>query len=96
MIAAARAGEYWRRLAFWELAELAEASLRRDSKDRAAILAVVWNAHAKKRSQVKTPQDFDAFAVMDKRASLKKIRDKYAPAETLADFIKRNQGEAKK
>ena len=96
MIAAARAGAYWRRLSFWELAELAEASLRRDSKDRAAILAVVWNAHAKKRSQVKTPQDFDAFAVMDKRASLKKIRDKYARAETLADFIKRNQGEAKK
>lgn len=96
MIAAARAGEYWRRLSFWELAELAEASLRRDSKDRAAILAVVWNAHARKRSQVKTPQDFDAFAVMDKRASLKRIRDKYAPAETLADFIKRNQGEPKK
>lgn len=89
-------GAYWRRLAFWELAELAEASLRRDSKDRAAILAVVWNAHAKKRSQVKTPQDFDPFAVMDKRASLKRIRDKYAPAETLADFIKRNQGEPKK
>lgn len=96
MIAAARAGEYWRRLSFWELAELAEASLRRDSKDRAAILAVVWNAHAKKRSQIKSPQDFDPFEVMDKRASLKRIRDKYAPAETLADFIKRNQGEAKK
>ena len=75
---------------------MAEASLRRDSKDRAAILAVVWNAHAKKRSQVKSPQDFDPFEVMDKRASLKRIRDKYAPAETLADFIKRNQGEPKK
>lgn len=96
MIAAARAGAYWRRLAFWELAELAEASLRRDSKDRAAILAVVWNAHAKKRSQVKTPQDFDPFEVMDKRESLRKIRDKYARSETLAEFIKRNQGEAKK
>ena len=96
MIAAARAGAYWRRLSFWELAELAEASLRRDSKVRAAILAVVWNAHAKKRSQVKSPQDFDPFEVMDKRASLKRIRDKYAPAETLADFIKRNQGEPKK
>lgn len=56
----------------------------------------MWNAHAKKRSQVKSPQDFDAFAVMDKKESLKRLRDKYAPAETLADFIKRNQGESKK
>lgn len=96
MIAAARAGDYWRRLSFWELAELAEASLRRDSKDRAAILAVVWNVHAKKRSQVKAPQDFDPFEVMDKRESLKRLREKYAQVETLADFIKRNQGELKK
>lgn len=75
---------------------MAEGALRRDSKDRAAVLAVVWNVHAKKRSQVKTPQDFDPFEVMDKRESLKRLREKYAPAETLADFIKRNQGEPKR
>lgn len=56
----------------------------------------MWNAHAKKRSQVKTPQDFDPFEVMDKRESLKRLREKYAQGETLADFIKRNQGELKK
>ena len=96
MIAAAGAGQFWRGLTFWELAALAEAGLRREASSRAVLLSVIWNAHAKKRSQVKTPQEFDPFEVMERREAAERLREKYAPEETLQEFIDRNQGDGRK
>ncbi len=96
LIAAARAGRYWRELTFWELSTLAEANLRREASSRAVLYAVIWNAHARTRSQVKSPQEFDPFAVMERRAAAERLRDKYARRETLQEFIKRNQGDGSK
>lgn len=92
MIDAADAGAFWRSLTLWQLVELATNRTRRRSSERAQIMTVIWNAHARKRSQAKRVTDFDPIAKAESKAAAARFRREHADqAETLAQFIERNQ-----
>lgn len=92
LISAANAGGFYRSLQLWELQALAIASLKQQAAQQSALLCMMWNVHARKRSQIKEPKDFNAFALADKQAQLERLRRKYKPKQSLSDFIKEHQG----
>ena len=92
LITAANAGGYYRRLQLWELQALAVASLKQQAAQQSALLCMIWNAHARKRSQIKEPRDFNAFALADKQAQLERLRRKYKGKQSLSEFINEQQG----
>ena len=91
LISAANAGGYYRRLQLWELQALAVANLKQQATQQSAILCMIWNAHARKRSQIKEPKDFNAFALLDKQQQLERLRRKYKKNQSLSEFINENQ-----
>ena len=92
LITAANAGGFYRQLQLWELQALAVANLKQQAAQQSAILCMIWNAHARKRSQIKEPKDFNAFALADKQAQLERLRRKYKGKQSLSEFIKEHQG----
>ena len=92
LITAANAGGYYRTLQLWELQSLAVANLKQQAAQQSALLCMMWNVHARKRSQIKEPRDFNAFALADKQAQLERLRRKYKGKQSLSDFIKEHQG----
>ena len=92
LIAAANAGGFYRTLQLWELQSLAVANLKQEAAKQSALLCMMWNVHARKRSQIKEPRDFNAFALADKQAQLERLRRKYKGKQSLSDFIKEHQG----
>ena len=92
LITAANAGGFYRTLQLWELQSLAVASLKQQAAQQSALLCMIWNAHARKRSQIKSPGDFNAFALADKQAQLERLRRKYKRNQSLSEFIKEHQG----
>ena len=91
LITAAKAGGFYKRLQLWELQALAVANLKQQAAQQSAILCMIWNAHARKRSQIKEPRDFNAFALADKQAQLERLRRKYQKNKSLSEFINENQ-----
>ena len=91
LITAANAGGYYRRLQLWELQALAVASLKQQAAQQSALLCMLWNVHARKRSQIREPKDFNAFALADKQAQLERLRRKYKGKQSLSEFINANQ-----
>ena len=91
LITAANAGEYYKRLQLWELQALAVANLKQQAAQQSALLCMMWNVHARKRSQIKEPKDFNAFALADKQAQLEALRRKYQKNKSLSEFINENQ-----
>lgn len=92
LISAANAGGFYRRLQLWELQALAVANLKQEAAKQSALLCMLWNVHARKRSQIKEPKDFNAFALADKQAQLERLRRKYKGNQSLSEFIKEHQG----
>ena len=92
LITAANAGGYYRRLQLWELQALAVANLKQQAAQQSALLCMIWNVHARKRSQIKEPRDFNAFALLDKQQQLERLRRKYKGNQTLSEFINEQQG----
>ena len=92
LVTAANAGGYYRRLQLWELQALAVANLKQQAAQQSALLCMMWNVHARKRSQIKEPRDFNAFALADKQAQLERLRRKYKGKQSLSEFIKEHQG----
>ena len=92
LISAANAGGYYRTLQLWELQSLAVANLKQQAAQQSALLCMMWNVHARKRSQIKEPRDFNAFALADKQAQLERLRRKYKGKQSLSEFIKEHQG----
>ena len=92
LITAANAGGFYRRLQLWELQALAVANLKQQAAQQSAILCMIWNAHARKRSQIKEPRDFNAFILAEKKERLDALRRKYKGKQSLSDFIKEHQG----
>ena len=92
LVSAANAGGFYRRLQLWELQTLAVANLKQQAAQQSALLCMIWNAHARKRSQIKEPKDFNAFALADKQQQLERLRRKYQKNKSLSDFIKEHQG----
>lgn len=91
LISAANAGGFYRALQLWELQALAVANLKQQAAQQSALLCMMWNVHARKRSQIKEPKDFNAFALADKQAQLERLRRKYKKNQSLSDFINENQ-----
>ena len=91
LISAANAGGFYRRLQLWELQALAVANLKQQAAQQSALLCMMWNVHARKRSQIREPRDFNAFALADKQAQLERLRRKYKPKQSLSEFINENQ-----
>ena len=91
LITAANAGGYYRTLQLWELQSLAVANLKQQAAQQSALLCMMWNVHARKRSQIKEPKDFNAFALADKQAQLERLRRKYQKNKSLSEFINENQ-----
>ena len=91
LISAANAGGFYRRLQLWELQALAVANLKQEAAKQSALLCMLWNVHARKRSQIKEPKDFNAFALADKQQQLDKLRRKYQKNKSLSEFINENQ-----
>lgn len=91
LISAANAGGYYRRLQLWELQALAVANLKQQAAQQSAILCMIWNAHARKRSQIKEPRDFNAFMLAEKKERLDALRRKYQKNKSLSEFINENQ-----
>ena len=91
LITAANAGAFYRRLQLWELQALAVANLKQQAAQQSALLCMMWNVHARKRSQIKEPKDFNAFALADKQAQLERLRRKYKKNQSLSEFINENQ-----
>ena len=91
LITAANAGGFYRRLQLWELQALAVANLKQQAAQQSALLCMMWNVHARKRSQIKEPKDFNAFALADKQAQLERLRRKYQKNKSLSEFINENQ-----
>ena len=91
LVTAANAGGFYRQLQLWELQALAVANLKQQAAQQSAILCMIWNAHARKRSQIKEPKDFNAFALADKQAQLERLRRKYQKNKSLSEFINENQ-----
>ena len=92
LITAANAGGFYRGLQLWELQALAVANLKQEAAKQSAILCMIWNVHARKRSQLKAPNDFNAFALADKQQQLERLRRKYKGNQTLSEFINEQQG----
>lgn len=92
LISAANAGGFYRRLQLWELQALAVANLKQQAAQQSALLCMMWNVHARKRSQIKEPRDFNAFALADKQAQLERLRRKYKKNQSLSEFINEQQG----
>ena len=91
LISAANAGGYYRRLQLWELQALAVANLKQQAAQQSAILCMMWNVHARKRSQIKEPKDFNAFMLAEKKERLDALRRKYQKNKSLSEFINENQ-----
>ena len=91
LIAAANAGGFYRALQLWELQLLAVANLKQQATQQSALLCMMWNVHARKRSQIKEPRDFNAFALADKQAQMERLRRKYQKTKSLSEFINENQ-----
>ena len=91
LITAANAGGYYRTLQLWELQSLAVANLKQQAAQQSAILCMIWNAHARKRSQIKEPRDFNAFMLAEKKERLERLRRKYQKNKSLSEFINENQ-----
>ena len=91
LITAANAGGYYRTLQLWELQALAVANLKQQAAQQSALLCMIWNVHARKRSQIKEPKDFNAFALADKQQQLERLRRKYQKNKSLSEFINENQ-----
>ena len=53
---------------------------------------MMWNVHARKRSQIKEPRDFNAFTLAEKKERLEALRRKYQKNKSLSEFINENQG----
>lgn len=92
LISAANAGGFYRTLQLWELQHLAVANLKQQAAQQSALLCMMWNVHARKRSQIKEPKDFNAFALADKQAQLERLRRKYKKNQSLSEFINEQQG----
>lgn len=92
LITAANAGGFYRTLQLWELQALAIANLKQQAAQQSAILCMMWNVHARKRSQLKEPSDFNAFTLAEKKEQLERLRRKYKGKQSLSDFIKEHQG----
>ena len=92
LITAANAGGFYRRLQLWELQSLAVANLKQEAAKQSALLCMIWNAHARKRSQIKEPRDFNAFMLAEKKERLEALRRKYKGKQSLSEFIKEHQG----
>ena len=92
LIAAANAGGFYRTLQLWELQSLAVASLKQQAAQQSALLCMIWNAHARKRSQIKAPGDFNAFTLAEKQQQMERLRRKYKRNQSLSEFIKEHQG----
>ena len=92
LITAANAGGYYRRLQLWELQALAVANLKQQAAQQSALLCMMWNVHARKRSQIKEPRDFNAFMLAEKKERLEALRRKYKGKQSLSEFIKEHQG----
>ena len=92
LISAANAGGYYRRLQLWELQSLAVANLKQQAAQQSALLCMMWNVHARKRSQIKEPRDFNAFMLAEKKERLEALRRKYQKNKSLSEFINENQG----
>lgn len=92
LITAANAGGYYRTLQLWELQALAVANLKQEAAKQSALLCMMWNVHARKRSQLKVPNDFNAFTLADKQQQLERLRRKYKKNQSLSEFINEQQG----
>lgn len=92
LVTAANAGGYYRRLQLWELQALAVANLKQEAAKQSALLCMMWNVHARKRSQIKEPNDFNAFMLAEKKERLDALRRKYQKNKSLSEFINENQG----
>ena len=92
LVVAANAGGFYRGLQLWELQALAVANLKQEAAKQSALLCMMWNVHARKRSQIKEPRDFNAFALADKQQQLERLRRKYKGKQTLSEFINEQQG----
>ena len=92
LITAANAGGFYRALQLWELQLLAVANLKQQAAQQSALLCMMWNVHARKRSQIKEPRDFNAFAIAEKKEQLERLRRKYQKNKSLSEFINENQG----
>ena len=91
LISAANAGGYYRRLQLWELQALAVANLKQEAAKQSALLCMMWNVHARKRSQIREPKDFNAFTLAEKKERLDALRRKYQKNKSLSEFINENQ-----
>ncbi len=92
LISAANAGGFYRRLQLWELQALAVANLKQEAAKQSALLCMIWNVHARKRSQIKAPNDFNAFTLAEKQQQLERLRRKYKRNQSLSEFINEQQG----
>lgn len=92
LVTAANAGAYYRRLQLWELQALAVANLKQQAAQQSALLCMIWNVHARKRSQIKEPGDFNAFTLAEKKEQLERLRRKYKKNQSLSEFINEQQG----
>lgn len=92
LITAANAGGFYRTLQLWELQALAVANLKQEAAKQSALLCMVWNVHARKRSQIKEPCDFNAFTLAEKKEQLERLRRKYKKNQSLNEFINEQQG----
>lgn len=91
LITAANAGGFYKTLQLWELQSLAVANLKQQAAQQSAILCMMWNVHARKRSQIKEPRDFNAFMLAEKKEQLERLRRKYKKNQSLSEFINENQ-----
>lgn len=91
LISAANAGGFYRRLQLWELQALAVANLKQEAAKQSALLCMLWNVHARKRSQIKEPGDFNAFTLAEKKEQLERLRRKYKKNQSLSEFINEHQ-----
>lgn len=92
LITAANAGGFYRTLQLWELQALAVANLKQEAAKQSALLCMMWNVHARKRSQIKEPRDFNAFMLAEKKEQLERLRRKYKKNQSLSEFINEQQG----
>ena len=91
LISAANAGGFYKTLQLWELQSLAVANLKQEAAKQSALLCMMWNVHARKRSQIKEPGDFNAFTLAENKERLEALRRKYQKNKSLSEFINENQ-----
>lgn len=84
--------EGWQDLTWNECVSLYTAKMEAKSREVSQLLCMIHNAHCSRRQDLKSPADFDAFAIAKATAEKERLRREYqviTDDERLSEFLRK-------